>query len=152
MNPLRALPVPLVGVAVAIGCAANTQRPGCPPGKPTTPAINVRPHVSAPGLTLLILDRETNAPIPGAMVSLPPSTAVAAHADQEGMIRLRTLAGNIKILVRSVGYGRAEDTVSIPHEGGRFLIVQLRDMCYQIEPVISSYSSFLHDASSRPGP
>lgn len=89
------------------------------------PRINVRPSVTTPGLTALVLDATSNAPVYSAQVVVP-ALGWAAVTDSMGFARLPKLTpGNHTLRVRAVGYKAAVDTITIPRSGGRFLIVQL---------------------------
>ena len=131
-------------LATLPACAANTRQPSCYRGSlRPAPRISVRPEVGTRGLAVLVLDGSSNAPVPGAQVIISPGGG-SRTTDSLGISQLSTLSGHVHLLVRALGYKRTTDSLSIPIEGGRFLIVQLQPDPVCLEEIIS----FLSDPSS----
>jgi hypothetical protein len=113
-------------ICLVIGCAHRPQFycDGSPRPR-LAPVISVRAQSSQPGLTVLILDRVTSAPVQGAQVMVR-SQGIIVVSDSNGLAQSRTIApGLANLVVRSLGYRAVRDTLAIPEHPGRFLIVQI---------------------------
>jgi hypothetical protein len=126
-----------VGLLISLpACAANTRQPGCyRPSLRLAPRISVRPQVGTQGLTVLVLDGSSNAPVAGATLVVTPGQR-RDMTDSLGISQLSSLSGQVHLLVRAIGYKRTTDTLSIPIGGGRFLIVQLQPDPVCLEEII----------------
>lgn len=111
-------------VTPLLGCAGNSNRGDCF-RIPLAPTIHVRPVVTTPGLTVLVLDASSNAPIVPTRVWLV-GDSLSGAGDEFGVVRIPKAAGSIRVAIRGLGYSMLNDTLTIPGSGGRFLIVQLR--------------------------
>src|SRR5688572_23698865 len=116
-----------LGLFVACGPKQATAVLNAPPNcrQPLAPRIDVRPAVTTPGLTALLLDATTNAPLQEARIEVPELNW-AASTDSMGFARLARLQpGSYMIRARAVGHKSVTDTITIAAGGGRFLIFQL---------------------------
>jgi|SRR5687767_3204248 len=117
----------VLGLVVACGPKQGTAvliaTPDC--RQPLAPRINVRPAVTTPGFTALLLDATSNVPLQEARIEVPELNW-AASTDSMGFARLARLQPGIyTVRARAVGYKVVTDTITIPPGGGRFLIFQL---------------------------
>ena len=99
-----------------------------PPPKcelPLAPRLDVRPTMTGSGLAVLVLDASSNAPILQAQ-ALVLENSWANITDSAGFARLPQLpTGSYTLRVRAVGYKPVDDTLRIPPDSGRFVIIQL---------------------------
>jgi len=119
--------VGILGLAMACGPRQGTPVLGSPPDcrQPLAAPINVRPAVTTPGLSALLLDATSNAPLHEARIEVQELNW-AASTDSMGFARLpKLLPGSYTVRARAVGYKAVTDTITIPQSGGRFLIIQL---------------------------
>jgi hypothetical protein len=90
------------------------------------PRITVRAVVPTSGITVLVLDGTSNAPLPQAQFGIVNSN-LAAYTDSTGLARISRLTpGTHTLRIRAIGYKPVIDTLTIPAQGGRFLIVQIQ--------------------------
>jgi len=112
---------------VLLGACAHQTSAYCDrlPKPRLSPVISVRAETSQRGLSVLILDRVSNAPIRGAQVVIATPSLILV-ADSNGLAQSSTmLPGLVSFSVRFIGYLAVRDSITISEHFGRFRIIQL---------------------------
>lgn len=131
-TPMRFYLISFAGLAVGCAHPASVLCNGSPRPQ-LAPAISVRAQASQRGLSVLILDRVSNAPVQRAQLVIYSQKLVLV-ADSNGLAQSPTIApGHITYVVRALGYTAIRDTVTISEHLGRFLIAQIVSEPYCID-------------------